>query len=74
MNLTFTDEQEMMRKMVRDFAENEVAPAVERMEREDRFPVRADPEDGRAWLNGNSYSREIRRSGNGLYILYYSYP
>ncbi|SEQ21254.1 acyl-CoA dehydrogenase/hypothetical protein [Piscibacillus halophilus] len=39
MNLNFTDEQNMMRKMVRDFAQQEVAPAVERMEAEDRFPV-----------------------------------
>lgn len=38
MQMQFTDEQEMMRKMVRDFAQKEVAPAVERMEREDRFP------------------------------------
>ncbi|WP_028784139.1 acyl-CoA dehydrogenase [Thalassobacillus devorans] len=38
MNLQFTDEQEMMRKMVRDFAQKEVAPAIERMEKEDRFP------------------------------------
>jgi alkylation response protein AidB-like acyl-CoA dehydrogenase len=33
MNLHFTEEQEMMRKMVREFAENEIAPFVERMER-----------------------------------------
>ncbi len=32
MDLRFTDEQEMMRKMVRDFAEAEIAPFVERME------------------------------------------
>lgn len=38
MNLIFTDEQEMMRKMVRDFAQNEVSPFVERMESEDYFP------------------------------------
>jgi acyl-CoA dehydrogenase len=37
MNLTFTEEQEMMRKMVRDFAENEIAPFVERME-QGEFP------------------------------------
>ncbi|SIS41070.1 acyl-CoA dehydrogenase [Salimicrobium flavidum] len=37
--MAFTDEQQMMRKMVRDFAEKEVAPAVERMEAEDRFPI-----------------------------------
>ncbi len=33
MELFFTEEQEMMRKMVRDFAQNEIAPLVERMER-----------------------------------------
>ena len=38
MQMQFTDEQEMMRKMVRDFAQKEVAPAVEQMEKEDRFP------------------------------------
>ncbi|MFT4415353.1 acyl-CoA dehydrogenase [Fredinandcohnia humi] len=32
MNFHFTDEQEMMRKMVRDFAQKEIAPFVERME------------------------------------------
>ncbi|MDM5329671.1 acyl-CoA dehydrogenase [Neobacillus sp. CF12] len=33
MNLRFSEEQEMMRKMVRDFAEKEIAPFVERMEK-----------------------------------------
>ncbi|WHY00605.1 acyl-CoA dehydrogenase [Neobacillus sp. DY30] len=37
MNLRFTEEQEMMRKMVRDFAEHEIAPFVERME-QGEFP------------------------------------
>ncbi|MED4202843.1 acyl-CoA dehydrogenase [Neobacillus mesonae] len=32
MNLTFTEEQEMMRKMVRDFASAEIAPFIENME------------------------------------------
>ncbi len=32
MDLLFTGEQEMMRKMVRDFAKNEIAPFVEKME------------------------------------------
>ncbi|MGR9048461.1 acyl-CoA dehydrogenase [Halobacillus faecis] len=52
MNLQFTDEQEMMRKMVRDFAEKEVAPAVERMEREDRFPSELLPKMGELGLMG----------------------
>ncbi|MFJ5717214.1 acyl-CoA dehydrogenase [Neobacillus sp. NPDC093127] len=33
MKLTFTAEQEMMRKMVRDFAESEVAPFIDNMEK-----------------------------------------
>lgn len=33
MNLTFTAEQEMMRKMVRDFAQSEIAPFIENMEK-----------------------------------------
>ncbi|MEH7374196.1 acyl-CoA dehydrogenase [Neobacillus drentensis] len=33
MNLSFTEEQEMMRKMVRDFANSEIAPFIENMER-----------------------------------------
>lgn len=38
MDFQFTEEQEMMRKMVRDFAHKEVEPEIERMEKEDRFP------------------------------------
>jgi alkylation response protein AidB-like acyl-CoA dehydrogenase len=37
MNLHFTEEQEMMRKMVKEFAESEIAPFVERME-QGEFP------------------------------------
>ncbi|MFF2287499.1 acyl-CoA dehydrogenase [Peribacillus butanolivorans] len=33
MDFKFTEEQEMMRKMVRDFAENEINPHIEAMER-----------------------------------------
>lgn len=32
MNLRFTEEQEMMRKMVRDFAQSEITPFIENME------------------------------------------
>ncbi|MBU8730630.1 acyl-CoA dehydrogenase [Cytobacillus oceanisediminis] len=37
MNLRFTEEQEMMRRMVRDFAQTEIAPFVEKME-QGEFP------------------------------------
>ncbi|WP_404455788.1 acyl-CoA dehydrogenase [Oceanobacillus kapialis] len=38
MNLQFTEEQNMLQKMVRDFAKERVAPEVDRMEKEHRFP------------------------------------
>lgn len=38
MDLRFTEEQEMMRKMVRDFANEQIAPFVETMEETDQFP------------------------------------
>ncbi|SDO53584.1 acyl-CoA dehydrogenase [Alkalicoccus daliensis] len=38
MNLHFTEEQEMTRKMVRKFAEEKVAPAIPMMEEHDAFP------------------------------------
>jgi acyl-CoA dehydrogenase len=37
-NLQFTEEQLMMRKMVQDFAKKEVAPFVSKMEEEEEFP------------------------------------
>lgn len=37
MDLKYTDEQEMMRKMVRDFARTEIAPFIEKME-QGQFP------------------------------------
>ncbi|MBO9130109.1 acyl-CoA dehydrogenase [Bacillus sp. 165] len=38
MNFLLTEEQEMMRKMVRDFAQNEIAPFVQVMEETGEFP------------------------------------
>lgn len=38
MRFSFTPEQEMMRKMVRDFAETEITPIVNKMDEEDIFP------------------------------------
>ncbi|WP_042143933.1 acyl-CoA dehydrogenase [Paucisalibacillus sp. EB02] len=39
MHFHFTDEQQMMRKMVQDFAQKEVLPEIERMEQDERFPM-----------------------------------
>ena len=39
MNFHFTEEQQMMRKMVRDFAQKEIAPFIPSME-QGEFPER----------------------------------
>ncbi len=38
MNFELTDEQELIRRTVRDFAESRVAPVAEELDRESRFP------------------------------------
>lgn len=51
MNLHFTDEQQMMRKMVREFAREEIAPFVENMENGE-FPRRLLKKMGELGLMG----------------------
>jgi alkylation response protein AidB-like acyl-CoA dehydrogenase len=38
MNYDLTEEQELLRRTVRDFAESQVAPVAEELDREERFP------------------------------------
>lgn len=63
MNLNFTEEQEMMRHMVRDFAQKEVAAAVERMEKEDRFPRELMKKMGQLGLMGIPVPEKYGGSG-----------
>ncbi|MUK89620.1 acyl-CoA dehydrogenase [Ornithinibacillus sp. L9] len=63
MNLHFSEEQEMMRKMVRDFAQNEVAKEIPRMEAEDRFPTEIIKKMGELGLMGIPISEEYGGAG-----------
>lgn len=63
MNIHFTEEQEMMRKMVRDFAQKEVAKEVERMEDEDRHPKELVQKMGELGLMGIPISEAYGGSG-----------
>lgn len=63
MDLQFTEEQEMMRKMVRDFAQKEVAKDVERMEEEDRHPKELIQKMGELGLMGIPIPEEYGGSG-----------
>lgn len=63
MNIQFTEEQEMMRKMVRDFAQKEVVKEVERMEEQDRHPKELIQKMGELGLMGIPISEEYGGSG-----------
>lgn len=63
MDLQFTEEQEMMRKMVRDFAQNEVAKEIKRMEEEDRHPKELIQKMGELGLMGIPIPEEYGGSG-----------
>lgn len=55
MNLEFTEEQKMMRKMIRDFANSEIAPFIKNMEKGE-FPREILKKMGRLGLMGISVS------------------
>ncbi|MBU8905850.1 acyl-CoA dehydrogenase [Desertibacillus haloalkaliphilus] len=63
MNLTFTEEQQMMRKMVRDFAEEQIAPHIETMEGTDQFPIEIVKQMGELGLMGIPIAEEHGGSG-----------
>ncbi|NLI67103.1 MAG: acyl-CoA dehydrogenase [Bacilli bacterium] len=65
MDLRFTEEQEMMRKMVREFAENEVAKEIPAMN-EDQFPKETIKKMGELGLMGIPIPEEYGGSGMDL--------
>ncbi|MFN7252063.1 MAG: acyl-CoA dehydrogenase [Anaerobacillus sp.] len=58
MELRFTEEQEMMRKMVKDFAQEQIAPMIEEMEETDQFPQDIIKQMGELGLLGIPISEE----------------
>ncbi|PTX62477.1 hypothetical protein C8P63_10572 [Melghirimyces profundicolus] len=63
MDLRFTEEQEMMRKMVRDFARTEIASRVESMDAHDRFPKETVRKMGELGLMGIPLSEKWGGAG-----------
>ncbi|WP_078429681.1 acyl-CoA dehydrogenase [Alkalihalobacterium alkalinitrilicum] len=63
MNLRFTEEQEMMRKMVRDFANEKITPFIEEMEENDTFPRAIVDQMGELGLMGIPISEEFGGAG-----------
>lgn len=63
MDIQFTDEQQMMQKVVRDFAQKEITKDIERMEEEDRFPKEIIHKMGELGLMGIPIPEEYGGSG-----------
>ena len=65
-----TDEQEMLRTKVRDFAEKEVKPIAFLLDKENRFPDEIVKKMGKLNLMGLPYPKEY--GGAGLDVVSYA--
>jgi acyl-CoA dehydrogenase len=63
MDLNFSAEQEMIQKLVREFAQKEISPEIERMEAEDRFPIEIVEKMGALGLMGIPIPENYSGSG-----------
>jgi short/branched chain acyl-CoA dehydrogenase len=63
MNYELTDEQELLRRTVRDFAESRVAPVAEELDREERFPYELVAEMAELGLMGIPIPEEYGGAG-----------
>ena len=71
MNFSFTDEQQQLRRSVREFAETEIAPHVMEWDEASRFPVELIPKLGEMNLLGVIFPEDLGGAGLG-YIEYVS--
>ncbi|MCQ2561011.1 MAG: acyl-CoA dehydrogenase [Clostridia bacterium] len=63
MNFTLTKEQELVRKMYRDFAQNEVKPLAEELDEEERFPSETVPKLAKLGCFGIPFPKEYGGAG-----------
>ncbi|MFD3158204.1 acyl-CoA dehydrogenase [Haloimpatiens sp. FM7330] len=71
MNFALTKEQELVRQMVREFAENEVKPLAAEIDETERFPIETVEKMARYNMMGIPFSKEIGGAGGDTlsYIL-----
>ncbi len=69
MDFSFTDEQQQLRRTVRDFAESEIAPHIMEWDEASRFPSELIPKLGEMGLMGVIFPEEYGGAGLG-YIEY----
>ena len=66
MEFEFTEDQKMLRSMIRDFAEEELAPAAKRVEETDEYPADEIKKMAELGLFGLTIPEEYGGSGRGL--------
>ncbi|RKL68506.1 acyl-CoA dehydrogenase [Salipaludibacillus neizhouensis] len=71
MDFSFTKEQEMVREMVRDFAQKEIAPIADEIDRTGRFPIEVFEKIGKLGLLGIPFPEKYGGAGGDTtsYIL-----
>ena len=65
MDFTLTEEQKMLKAMVRDFAEKEIEPIAAQMDEDATFPAEAIKKAAEIGLMGTGYPEESGGSGGG---------
>ncbi len=70
MDLRLTDEQQLLRRTIREFAEAEIRPHVMEWDEAQAFPQDARLEAGGAWPDGHSGAGDVRRRRDDGAIAY----
>ena len=68
MDFHLSKEQEMIRKMYREFAETEVKPLAEELDEEERFPMETVEKMAKLGIPQVSYAADIQKEGETLTI------
>ena len=66
MDFHLTNEQLMLRKMYREFAENEVKPLAEELDEEERFPMETVEKMGKLGMMGIYFPKEYGGAGGDV--------
>ena len=66
MDFHLTNEQQMLRKMYREFAENEVKPLAEEIDEEERFPMETVEKMAKLGMMGIYFPKEYGGAGGDV--------
>lgn len=73
MEFTYSREQQMVKKMLREFAEKEIAPIASEIDEKAIYPYETIGKLAKLGLMGMAVSCGIRRSGNRLHDIHHGH-